>query len=57
VWAIGEPASSIVEAARERRASLVVLGEHHHSGLGRLFGTDTAKNVADELGSEMIVVA
>lgn len=57
VWAVGEPAASIVEVAREQRASLVVLGEHHHSRLGRLFGTDTAKSVADELGSETIVVA
>lgn len=57
VWAAGDPTASIVDTARDRHASLVVLGEHHHSALGRLFGTDVVKNVTAELGAETIVVA
>jgi nucleotide-binding universal stress UspA family protein len=38
VWAAGEPASAILEIAEERNADLVVIGEHHHSLLGRAFG-------------------
>jgi len=57
IWSAGDPSASIVEAARDERASLVVLGEHHHGLFGRMFGTDVAENVAAELGAETIVVA
>jgi nucleotide-binding universal stress UspA family protein len=57
LWTAGDPSASIVHVARDKRASLVVLGEHHHSLFGGLFGTDVAKNVAGELGPETIVVA
>src|SRR5262245_50885746 len=56
VWAVGDPAREIVDAARDRNASLVVLGAHHHSALGRLFGTDVAAKVEHELGAGVIVV-
>jgi nucleotide-binding universal stress UspA family protein len=55
-WAVGDPAREIVEAARDRNASLVVLGAHHHSALGRLFGADVAAKVEHELGAGVIVV-
>ncbi len=55
-WSAGDPSGEIVAAARDQGADLVVLGEHHHSGLGRLFGSDTAAEVEDELGSNVVVV-
>ena len=55
-WAAGEPANEIVEAARDNKASLVVVGTHHHSLLGRLFGNDVAAEIERELGSAVIVV-
>jgi nucleotide-binding universal stress UspA family protein len=56
VWAVGDPAREIVDAARDRSASLVVLGSHHHSALGRLFGADVAAKVEHELGAAVVVV-
>jgi nucleotide-binding universal stress UspA family protein len=56
VWAVGDPANEIVHAARERKASVVVLGSHHHSLLGRFFGADVAAGVEREVGAGVIVV-
>ncbi|HXY86599.1 MAG TPA: universal stress protein [Gaiellaceae bacterium] len=56
VWGAGDPARTIADAARERHASVVVLGAHHHSFMGRLFGTDVAAEVEHELGSDLVVV-
>jgi nucleotide-binding universal stress UspA family protein len=56
VWAVGSPATRIVGIAREREASLVVLGSHHHSWLGRVFGTDVSAAVEREWGAETLVV-
>lgn len=56
VWAVGDPARQIVDVARDRKASLVLLGSHHHSLLGRLFGADVAADVERELGARLIVV-
>src|SRR5262245_23945537 len=55
-WAAGDPAANIVDVAREQNASLVVLGEHHHSVFGRVFGTDVAAEVKRRLGAELVVV-
>jgi nucleotide-binding universal stress UspA family protein len=55
MWAAGEPANAIVEAARDTRADVVVLGEHHHGFLAGLFGGDVAAAVERELGSAVIV--
>ena len=55
MWAAGEPGNAIVEAARDRRADLVVLGEHHHGFLAGVFGTDVASAVERELGSAVVV--
>jgi nucleotide-binding universal stress UspA family protein len=55
-WAVGDPAHEIVEAARERNASTVVVGSHHHSMLGRVFRLDVASEVERELGAKVIVV-
>lgn len=55
MWAAGEPGRAIVDAARDARADVVVLGEHHHGFLAGLLGTDVAAEVERELGSAVIV--
>jgi len=56
VWAAGEPANAILGTARDRGASLVVLGSHHHSMFGRLFGEDIAAAVKRDAGCDVLVV-
>jgi nucleotide-binding universal stress UspA family protein len=56
VWAVGEPAHQILEVARERRASLVVVGHHHHGLFTRLLGEDVARDVERAAQCEVIVV-
>jgi nucleotide-binding universal stress UspA family protein len=55
MWAAGEPGRAIADAARNARASVVVLGEHHHGFLAGLFGTDVAAEVGRELDATVIV--
>lgn len=55
-WAAGNPADSIVGTARDRNASLVVLGKHDHSWLGRLVGSDVAEEVRGRLDCEVEAV-
>ena len=55
MWAAGEPGRAIVDAARDVKADVVVLGEHHHGFLADLFGRDVAAEVERELGSAVIV--
>jgi nucleotide-binding universal stress UspA family protein len=56
VWAAGSAASTIVDAARDNRAELIVLGEHHHSFLGRVFGNDVGAEVERRAGARVISV-
>jgi nucleotide-binding universal stress UspA family protein len=56
LWAPGEPARLIVDVAEARKASAIVVGHHHHSMLGRLFGTDVAADVQRNAACEVIVV-
>src|SRR4051794_17842168 len=37
-WAFGTPGRAIVDTARDLHARLIVVGDHHHSMLGRFFG-------------------
>lgn len=55
MWAAGEPGRAIVDAARDAKADVVVLGEHHHGFLAGLLGTDVAAAVDRELGSTVIL--
>lgn len=55
-WAAGEPGRAIADAARDARADLVVLGEHHHGFLAGLLGTDVAAEVERQLDSAVVVV-
>jgi nucleotide-binding universal stress UspA family protein len=54
-WATGTPARAIVDAARDLHATLIVVGEHHHSLLGRFFGADTADEVQKQSGCDVLV--
>jgi nucleotide-binding universal stress UspA family protein len=54
-WAAGDPASEIVEVAKEIGASSIVVGEHHHGFLGRMFAGDIAAEVKREAGCDVIV--
>ena len=55
MWAAGEPGRAIVDAARDARVDVVVLGEHHHGFLAGLLGKDVAAEVERELGSSLIL--
>jgi nucleotide-binding universal stress UspA family protein len=56
VWAAGSAATTIVDAARDSGADLIVLGEHHHSFLGRMFGGDVAAEVERRAGARVLSV-
>jgi nucleotide-binding universal stress UspA family protein len=56
VWAVGDPARVIVDAAKDHGADLIVLGSHHHSFLGRMFGEDIAAAVKHDAGCDVLVV-
>ena len=55
MWAAGEPGRAIVDAARDARVEVVVLGEHHHGFVAGLLGKDVAAEVERELGSTVIL--
>lgn len=56
VWGPGEPARLIVDVAKERGATTIVVGRHHHGMLGRLFGSDVAADVERDADCAVIVV-
>ena len=56
LWAAGDPANVLVDVARDRRASLVVVGSHHHGFLAKLVGTDVAAEVKRHAGADVLVV-
>jgi nucleotide-binding universal stress UspA family protein len=56
VWAAGSAASTIVDAARDNGADLIVLGEHHHGFLGRVFGNDVGAEVERRAGARVVSV-
>jgi nucleotide-binding universal stress UspA family protein len=55
VWGLGDPVSEILRVADERQAGAIVVGTHHHSALGRLFGTDTAADLVREAHCDVLV--
>ena len=55
-WAAGDPADTIVGAAKDRGARLIVLGHHHHGMLSRLLGGDVAEQVKRDAGCDVLVV-
>jgi len=54
-WTAGNPGRAILETAKEIRAQVIVLGEHHHGLLGNLFGADVDAEVQREAGCEVIL--
>ena len=55
IWRAGEPGSAILDTAKEIRAQVIVLGEHHHGLLGNLFGADVDAEVQREAGCSVIL--
>jgi nucleotide-binding universal stress UspA family protein len=55
MWAAGEPASAIVDAARDRGAELIVVGSHHHGLFARVLGPDVATQVKRDAGCDVVV--
>jgi nucleotide-binding universal stress UspA family protein len=56
VWAAGEAAQEILDVARERNASVIVVGSHHHGLFGALFGGDVAGGIQHSAECEVLVV-
>jgi len=54
-WAAGEPGHEIVEMAKQIRANVVVVGEHHHGFLSGLFGGDVDAEVKKAAGCDVIL--
>jgi nucleotide-binding universal stress UspA family protein len=54
-WAVGSPAGALVDAARDAKADVIILGEHHHSLLGSFFGADTAAEVRERAGCDVVL--
>jgi nucleotide-binding universal stress UspA family protein len=55
VWRAGEPGAAILETAKDTRAQVIILGEHHHGLLGNLFGVDVDAEVQREAGAQVIL--
>ena len=56
VPALGHPAQTIAELAKERDADLIVLGTHEPSFLGRLFGQSVSDSVAHQVHCDVLIV-
>jgi nucleotide-binding universal stress UspA family protein len=56
MWAAGDAAGTIIGAAQDHHATLVVLGTHHHGWLARMLGTDVAAEVKRAAGCDVVVV-
>jgi nucleotide-binding universal stress UspA family protein len=56
LWGAGDPATVIVDVARDRNASLVVVGSHQHGFLATLVGSDVAAEVKRRAGADVVVV-
>ncbi len=56
VYGVGDPARTIVDAARDHHASKIVIGHDHHGWFGKLFGDDVEAEVRREAGCEVVVV-
>jgi nucleotide-binding universal stress UspA family protein len=56
VWAVGDPMRTIVDAARDRAASSIVLGSHHYNLFQRLLGEDVAAAVKRRVDCDVVTV-
>jgi nucleotide-binding universal stress UspA family protein len=55
MWTAGDPGTEIVNSAKRIDASVIVLGEHQHGLLSRLFGGDVDREVEREAGCTVIL--
>jgi nucleotide-binding universal stress UspA family protein len=53
---LGEPAKSIAELAKERDATLIVVGTREPSAIGRLFGQSVSDSVAHQVHCDVLIV-
>lgn len=56
VFAAGDPARQIVEVAKQRSASLIVIGGHHHGFFAKAFGMTVEDDVTKHAGCDVLVV-
>lgn len=56
LWTAGDPARAIVDLARDRGASLIVVGEHHQGLLGHFLGRSVPEQVEHDAACDVIVV-
>jgi nucleotide-binding universal stress UspA family protein len=55
IWAAGDAAHEIVDAAKRINARTIVIGYHHHGLFSDLFGGDVDKAVQHEAGCTVIL--
>jgi nucleotide-binding universal stress UspA family protein len=53
---MGRPADTLAELAKEREATLIVLGTHEPSAIGRLFGQSVSDEVAHKVHCDVLIV-
>jgi nucleotide-binding universal stress UspA family protein len=56
LWAAGDPGNEIVELARDRGASLIVIGGHHEGWFARTFGMSVQEEIKRHADCEVVVV-
>jgi nucleotide-binding universal stress UspA family protein len=56
VWEAGEPSGALLREARDRGASLIVVGKGRHNRLARWLGTDVAADVERDAECPVLVV-
>ena len=56
LFAAGDPARQIVDVAKDRNASLIVIGGHHHGFFAKAFGMTVEADVQKHAGCEVLVV-
>jgi nucleotide-binding universal stress UspA family protein len=56
VPAVGDPAQTIAELAKERDADLIVVGTHEPGVIGRLFGQSVTETVVHKVHCDVLIV-
>ncbi len=56
LWATGDPARTIVDLARERAASLIVVGAHHEGLFSHFLTPGIDEQVRHDAGCDVVVV-
>lgn len=56
LWRLGDPVREILDLARDRNATTIVLGAHHHHRLGSLFDEDVSTAVQRHAGCDVVSV-